>query len=66
MDTVIIEFSPHDKSKVLKAIQSLGNVTGNYGDSELLLATNKPLLSIGRKLHSANLENGFYIRMRVD
>ena len=66
MDSIVIEFSPCDKGKVLNAIRGMGNVTGNYGDSELLLATNKPLLSIGRKLHSANLENGFYIRMRVD
>ena len=66
MDTVIIEFSPHDKRKVLNAIQNLGNVTGNHGLSELILETSKPLLSIGKRLHAANLENGFYIRMRVD
>lgn len=66
MDTVIVEFSPRDKSKVLGAIQPLGSVTGNYGLSELLLATSAPVKVVNRALTLACLAYPFYLRLKVD
>lgn len=66
MDTVIIEFSPCDKSKVLKAIQNLGKATGNYGLSELLLVTRAPVKAINSALVTASLKHPFYLRLRVN
>ncbi len=66
MDVIIIEFSPCDKGKIVEALRGMGNVTGNYGSSELHLATSAQVKAVNRALVMARLQYPFYLRLRVD